>query len=147
MRAMFAQAVNQLFAIRPGGRGDITDTHVVWQVNKHLPYIASPVVAEGRVFTMKSGGLASAYDARSGSPVFQAERVGASGDYYSSAVTAAGRVYLVSQRGTVVVLDARADRLEVLARQDLREAVFATPAIVDGVIYLRTDKHLFAFGE
>jgi outer membrane protein assembly factor BamB len=147
MRAMFAQAVNQLFAIRPGGRGDITDTHVVWQVNKHLPYIASPVVADGRVFTMKSGGLASAYDARSGSPVFQAERVGASGDYYGSAVTAAGRVYLVSQRGTVVVLDAGADRLEVLSRNDLGEPVFATPAIVDGVIYLRTEKHLFAFGE
>lgn len=148
MRAMFADAVNQLFAIKPGGRGDITATHVVWQQNKQLPYVSSPVVAAGRVFTMKSGGLASAYDAQNGSPVYQGERVdGASGDYYASAVTADGRVYVTSQRGSVVVLDAKADALRVLARNDLKASVFATPAIVDGVIYLRTDKQLFAFGE
>lgn len=147
MREMFAQAVNQIFAIKPGGTGDITSTHVVWQNNKQLPYVSSPVVANGRVFTMKNGGLASCYDARSGSPVYQGERVEASGDYYSSAVTADGRVYVTSQRGTVVVLDASSDTLNVLARNDLKEQVFSSPAIVDGVIYLRTDKHLFAFGE
>lgn len=147
VRGMFADAVNQIFAIKPGGRGDITDTHVVWQQNKHLPYVSSPVVANGRVFTMKSGGLASAYDARSGSPVYQAERVDASGDYYASAVTAANRIYVISQRGTVVVLDATGDKLNVLARNDLKAPVFASPAIVDGVIYIRTDKNLLAFGK
>lgn len=147
MRGMFADAVNQLFAIKPGGSGDITDTHVVWQVNKHLPYVSSPVVANGRVFTMKSGGLASAYDAKSGSPIYQAERVDASGDYYASAVSADGRVYVVSQRGTVVVLDAGSDALKVLARNDLKASVFASPAIVDDVIYLRTDKEMMAFGK
>jgi outer membrane protein assembly factor BamB len=147
MRSMFAESVNQLFAIRPGGRGDITDTHVVWQVNKHLPYVSSPVATNGRVFTMKSGGLASAYEARSGSPIYQGERVDASGDYYASAVAADNRIYVTSQRGTVVVLDATSDRLNVLARNDLKAPVFASPAIVDGIIYLRTDKHLFAFGE
>jgi outer membrane protein assembly factor BamB len=145
MRGMFAAAVNQLFAIKPGGSGDCTDTHVIWQQNKHLPYVSSPVAAHGRVFTMKSGGLASAYDARSGSPIYQAERVDASGDYYASAVAADGRIYVVSQRGTVVVLDATSDNLKVLARTDLKASVFASPAIVDGVIYLRTDKHLYAF--
>ncbi|MDZ4402452.1 PQQ-binding-like beta-propeller repeat protein [Prosthecobacter sp.] len=147
IRGMFADAVNQLFAIKPGGSGDITDTHVVWQVNKHLPYVSSPIVANGRVFTMKGGGLASAYDAKSGSPIYQAERVEAAGDYYASAVTADGRIYITSQRGTVVVLDAKSDKLIVLARNDLKASVFASPAIVDGVIYIRTDKHLFAFGQ
>lgn len=146
MRSMFAGAVNQIFAIKPGGTGDITDTHVVWQQNKHLPYVSSPVAANGRVFTMKSGGLASCYQAASGSPIYQAERVDAAGDYYSSAVAADDRIYVISQRGTVVVLDATSDTLKVLARNELREQVFASPAIVDGVIYLRTDKHLFAFG-
>ena len=146
MRGMFADAVNQLFAIKPGGSGDITDTHVVWQQNKHLPYVSSPIATNGRVFTMKSGGLASAYDTKSGSPIYQAERVDASGDYYASAVSADGRVYVVSQRGTVVVLDATSDTLKVLARNDLKASVFASPAIVDGVIYLRTDKHVIAFG-
>ena len=147
IRGMFAGAVNQLFAIRPGGSGDITSTHVVWQQSKHLPYVSSPVVARGRVFTMKSGGLASAYDAKSGSPIFQAERAGASGDYYASAVTAAERVYVISQRGTVVVLDAASDTLRVLARTDLKAPVFASPAIVDGLILIRTDKKLLAFGR
>lgn len=147
MRGMFASAVNQLFAIKPGGSGDCTDTHVVWQQNKHLPYVSSPVAAHGRVFTMKSGGLASAYDAKSGSPIYQAERVDASGDYYASAVAADGRIYVASQRGTVVVLDATSDNLKVLSRTDLKAPVFASPAILDGVIYLRTDKHLYAFGE
>lgn len=146
LRSMFADAVNQLFAIKPGGSGDITDTHVIWQQSKHLPYVSSPVVANGRVFTMKSGGLASAYEALSGSPIYQAERVDASGDYYASAVTADGRIYLVSQRGTVVVLDAKSDTLNVLARNELKAPVFASPAILDGVIYVRTDKHLMAFG-
>lgn len=146
LRGMFADAVNQLFAVKPGGSGDITDTHVVWQQSKHLPYVSSPVVANGRVFTMKSGGLASAYDAQNGSPIYQAERVDASGDYYASAVTVDGRVYLVSQRGTVVVLDATSDKLNVLARNELKAPVFASPAILDGVIYVRTDKHLLAFG-
>lgn len=145
MRGMFAAAVNQLFAIKPGGSGDCTDTHVVWQQNKHLPYVSSPVAANGRVFTMKSGGLASAYDAKSGSPIYQAERVDASGDYYASAVAADGRVYVISQRGTVVVLDATSDNLKVLSRTELKAPVFASPAIVDGVIYLRTDKRLYAF--
>jgi outer membrane protein assembly factor BamB len=114
-------------------------------VNKHLPYVSSPVATNGRVFTMKSG--ASAYEARSGSPIYQGERVDASGDYYASAVAADNRIYVTSQRGTVVVLDATSDRLNVLARNDLKAPVFASPAIVDGVIYLRTDKHLYAFGQ
>lgn len=145
MRGMFAEAVNQLFAIKPGGSGDITETHVVWQQNKHLPYVSSPIATTGRVFTMKSGGIASAYDTQSGSPLYQAERVEASGDYYASAVSASDRLYFISQRGTVVVVDAKSDTLTVLARNDLKASVFASPAIVDGVIYLRTDKQMMAF--
>ena len=147
VRGMFADAVNQVFAIKPGGSGDITDTHVVWQQNKHLPYVSSPIAMNGRVFTMKSGGLASAYETKSGSPIYQAERVDASGDYYASAVAADGRAYVISQRGTVVVLDATSDQLNVLARNDLKAPVFASPAVVDGVIYIRTDKQVMAFGK
>jgi len=146
MRGMFAAAENQIFAIKPGGHGDISDTHVTWKVNKHLPYVSSPLLYQGRVFTMKSGGLASSYDASNGSILYQAERVEAPGDYYSSAVAADGRIYIASQRGTVVVLDA-GPSFGVLARNAIGEPAFATPAIVDGRIYLRTDKSLFAFGE
>jgi outer membrane protein assembly factor BamB len=149
MRDMFAQAVNQLFAIQPGGHGDITRTHVLWSVSRHLPYVSSPLCYNGRVYAIKSGGLASCYEVRTGKTIYQAERLDAPGDYYSSAVAADGRVYVASQKGTVVVIDASNDatQLRVLARNNMGEQVFATPAILDGRIYLRTEKHLFAFGE
>jgi outer membrane protein assembly factor BamB len=149
MRDMFAQAVNQLFAIQPGGHGDITKTHVLWTVSRHLPYVSSPLCYDGRIYAIKNGGLASCYEARTGKIIYQAERLDAPGDYYSSAVGADGRVYVASQKGTVVVIDAGSDatQLHVLARNAIGEQVFATPAILDGRIYLRTEKHLFAFGE
>jgi outer membrane protein assembly factor BamB len=147
MRAMFAKAVNQLFAIKPGGRGDITETHVAWRVSKQLPYVSSPVAVQGRVFTMKNGGLASCYETLSGAPVYQGERVDAPGDYYSSAVAVGNRIYITSQKGVMTVLDTSGESLKIVSRNELQGAVFASPAIVDGVIYLRTDKHLFAFGK
>ena len=149
MRDMFAQAVNQMFAIQPGGHGDITRTKVLWSVAKYLPYVSSPLCYNGRIYAVKSGGLASCYDEHTGKIVYQAERLDAPGDYYSSAVAADGRVYVTSQKGTVVVIDASSDatQLKVLARNAMGEQVFATPALVDGKIFLRTEKHLFAFGE
>lgn len=146
MRDMFEQAENQLFTIKPGGQGDISTSHQVWKTNKHLPYVSSPLCYNGRVYTIKNGGLVSCYDAKSGSIFYQAERLDAPGDYYSSAIGVNGCIYIASQKGTVVVLDA-GDSLKVLARNQLGEQIFATPAILDGRIYLRTEKHLFAFGE
>jgi len=149
MRDLFAQATNQLFAIKPGGHGDITDTHVLWKVGRHLPYVSSPLCYHGRVYAFKNGGLASCYDAHTGEIIYQAERMNAPGDYYSSAVGADDRVYVASQKGIVSVIDAGSDatQLRVLARNDMGEQVFSTPAVLDDRIYLRTEKHLFAFGE
>lgn len=147
-RDMFAQAENQLFAIRPGGRGDITNTNVAWKESRHLPYVSSPLCYNGRVFAIKNGGMASCYDARTGEMIYQAERMNAPGDYYSSAIGVNDCVYVASQKGTVVVMDASRESkaLRVLARNEMGEQVFATPAVLDGRIYLRTEKHLFAFG-
>lgn len=146
MRGMFDKAENQLFTIKPGGQGDITATHVLWKTNKHLPYVSSPLCYQGRIYAMKNGGLLSCYEATTGRILYQAERVDAPGDYYSSAIGADGRIYIASQKGTVVVL-AGGDSLKILARNNLGEQVFATPAILDGRIYLRGEKHLFVFGE
>ncbi len=146
MRDMFARAGNAVLAIRAGGRGDITETHVAWKSTRSLPYVSSPLCYEGRLFTVKNGGLASCYDAQTGKAFYQDERLGAPGDYYSSAVGADGRIYLASQNGAVLVL-AAGESLNVLARNNLGEQVMATPAIVDGKIYLRTAGHLYAFGN
>jgi len=149
MRDMFAEAENQIFAIKPGGHGDISGTHIAWKVTRHLPYVSSPLCYNGRVFAIKNGGMASCYDAHTGDTVFQAERMDAPGDYYSSAIGVDDRVYVASQKGTVVVMDASREtkELHVLARNELGEQIYSTPATVDGRLYVRTEKHLFAFGQ
>ena len=146
MAEMFLKAGNAVLAIRPGGTGDITATHLAWKSTRSLPYVSSPLFYQGRLYTVKNGGLASCYEAASGKIFYQDERLDAPGDYYSSAVAADGRIYLASQKGVLMVL-AAGDTLEVLARNDLREQVMATPAIVGNTLYVRTAGHLYAFGR
>ncbi len=146
MRSMFARAGNALLALRPGGSGDINTSHLAWKSTRSLPYVASPLAMDGRVFTIKNGGLASCYRTTDGTPLFQDQRIDAPGDYYASLVGANGRVYITSQRGILHVL-AASDQLQILNRIDLKEPVFATPALVGDVLFLRTEGHLYAFRE
>ncbi|MSU20686.1 MAG: pyrrolo-quinoline quinone [Pedosphaera sp.] len=143
---IFARAENALFAVRPGGRGDITETHLAWKETRGLPYVPSALFYDGRVYVVKNGGMVSCYEARTGRTLYQEERLGAVGDYYSSPVAADGKVYFASQQGVVTVLKS-GDVFHVLARNELQEAIMATPAIVDGVVYFRTAGYLFAFGQ
>ncbi|MBI5802651.1 MAG: PQQ-binding-like beta-propeller repeat protein [Verrucomicrobia bacterium] len=146
MADQFVQAENAIFAIKPGGRGDITDTHVVWKHNRSLPYVASPLFHQGRVYSVRSGGMATCLDAKTGEPVYRDERLGALGDYYASLTAADGNLIAVSQKGTVTVFSG-SNAPEVLARNEMSETVMSTPALVDGRIYLRTDKRLMCFGK
>jgi outer membrane protein assembly factor BamB len=146
MREMFAKAENAVLAIRPGGKGDVTRTHVAWKSTRSLPYVSSPLCYGGRLYTVKNGGLLSCYDSKSGTPFYQDERLDAPGDYYSSAVACGQRVFVASQKGTVIVL-AAGDSLKILSRNDLGEQVMATPAIVDRKLYVRTSNALFCFGD
>jgi hypothetical protein len=143
---IFAKAENALFAVRPGGRGDITATHLAWKQARGLPYVPSPLCYDGRVYVIKNGGMASCYDATTGRTLYQEERLGALGDYYSSPVAADGKIYFASQQGVVTVIKA-GDIFQILSRNELEEQIMATPAIVDGTIYIRTAGYLFAFGQ
>jgi outer membrane protein assembly factor BamB len=137
---------NVLLAVRPGGTGDVTETHVVWRQRRGLPYVASPLYYRGRVYLVKDGGLVSCFEARTGKPLYEQERLGALGSYYASPVAADGRIYFASLNGVVTVIRA-GDQLEVLARNDLGERLMATPAIVDHTLYVRTDKRLSGFRQ
>jgi hypothetical protein len=145
MAAIFSESKNVCLAIRPGGHGDVTDTHVVWKQTRGLPYVPTPLCYEGRVYLVKNGGLASCFDAQTGRVHYLEERLGALGDYYSSPVAAGGRVCAISQQG-VAVVSRSGDALEVLARIPLGEPVLATPAIEGGRLYVRTKSWLYAFG-
>src|SRR5262249_21075305 len=120
-------------------------THVLWEQKKQLPYIPSPLVYNGLIFLTKNGGLVSALDAKTGKSL-KLDRVPAQGSYYSSPVGGDGKVYLLSQQGQLPVLSAQAD-WQVLHTADFQEDIFATPAIVDGRIYLRTAGHLYCFAS
>jgi outer membrane protein assembly factor BamB len=141
---IFEQSKNAVLAVRPGGRGNVTATHVAWEHTRGLPYVPSPLCYEGRVYLVKNGGMLSCFEARTGKVLFQEERLGALGDYYASPVAAGGKVCVISQPGVAVVLRA-GDTLDVLARNRLGEPVMATPAIVGNTLYVRTQQQLFAF--
>jgi ribosomal protein L22 len=146
MRNIALKGKNALLAIRPGGRGDITDTHVAWTATKGLPYVASPLYYQGRIYLVKDGGILSCYEAKTGREIFVQERLEAAGSYYASPVAADGKVYCASLKGVVTVLEA-GDKFKVLARNDFKERLGATPALVGEQIYLRTDQHLYAIGR
>ncbi len=141
---IFNESKNVAFAVRPGGRGDVTDTHVLWRQTRGLPYVPSPLLLGHRLFLVRNGGLVSCLDARTGEFRFQEERLGALGDYYASPVGAGDLVLAVSQAGVAVVFKA-ADTLEVLARNALEEQVLATPAVGKESWYIRTASRLHAF--
>jgi outer membrane protein assembly factor BamB len=145
MRQIFATAKNRMVAIKPGGTGDITSSHVLWQQTKQLPYVPSPLFYKGLLFLVKNGGLVSSLDPKTGKSL-KYERVPARGSYYSSPVGGDGKVYLVSQEVELTVISAEAD-WQILHSAEFGEEAFATPAIVDGRIYLRTAAHLYCFGR
>jgi outer membrane protein assembly factor BamB len=145
MRNVFTSARNIVLAIKPGGQGDITDTHVLWKYTKYIPYCPTPLYYGGRLFLIKEGGILTILDAASGNALKQG-RIQATGGYYSSPVGGDGKVYLLSQKGQATVLSA-AEGWPVLSTTDFGEDGFATPAIVDGRIYLRTSGHLYCFGK
>jgi FOG: WD40-like repeat len=134
-----------LLAIKSGGAGDVTATHVLWKESKSVPEVPAPLYSGKRVYMVTNGGVVSCMDAASGKLLYRS-RLGAGGAYFASPVMAGGNVYFSSGDGVVSVIR-DSDKLEVLAKNDLQEPLYASPAIVDGAVYLRTTAHLYAFGK
>ncbi len=143
--SLFDLSQNATLAIRPGGEGDITNSHVAWRYEKFTPFVASPLFHEGRVYTVKDGGILTCLDAQTGQ-AHKSGRVMGTGNYYASPVAGDGKLYLLSQRGTLSVVSAAA-QWQVLHSAEFGEECFATPALLDGRIYLRTSGHLYCFGQ
>ena len=142
-----AKAKNVMVAINPGGKGDITATHVAWQYSRGLPYVPSPLFYDGRIYMVKDGGLITAVDAKAGTASYSQSRLNANGSYYASPVAADGRIYLASLPGKVTVIKSGGDKPEILHQAELGERIFASPALVENKLYLRSENHLWAFGE
>ncbi len=143
-RGLFERTRNVVMAIRPGGEGESTESHVLWEQTRFVPFCASPLCYNGRVFTVKDGGILSCIDARTG-VLRKAARLPGSGNYYSSPVAGDGKVFLLNERGVASVVRA-ADDWQVLSSAEFDEDTYATPALAGGRIYLRTTRHLYCFG-
>jgi outer membrane protein assembly factor BamB len=140
-------AQNNIVALRHGGRGDLTETNVLWRYRKSLPNVPSPVLYQNVLYLIKDGGVATTLNPKTGQVFKQARLPGATEQYWASPVAADGKVYMVSAAGKVSVLRASSGDWELLAVNDLGEDCFATPAIADGRIYLRTRTKLYCFGK
>jgi outer membrane protein assembly factor BamB len=141
----YAKNASRVMAVRPGGKGEVNNTHVAWTENKGVPGVPSPLYYRGRLYTFQNGGIVYARVAETGALVYSG-RVGAPGYYYSSPVAADDKIYVASEEGVVVVLDG-GEELKVLARNRLDGQILATPAIVGGNLYVRTENQVYAFGR
>jgi len=147
IQAAIAKSENVGVAIKPGGQGDISKTHVAWRCTRGLPYVASPLFYDGRIYLIKNGGMLTSLDAKTGNPFYTQERLDAEGSYYSSPVAAGGRIYLASSPGKLTVIKAGGDKPEILHQAEFGERIFSTPALVGDNLYLRTQSTLYAFGS
>ncbi|MBL8218723.1 MAG: PQQ-binding-like beta-propeller repeat protein [Bryobacterales bacterium] len=136
---------NAVMAVKLGGNGDVTDSHVLWRYSKSLPDVPAALVYGGVVFLFRNGGIATALDAGTGKVLKQARLTGAMEDYYASPVGVDGKVYIASEHGKMVVLKA-AGEWEILAVNEFDGDIYATPALGDGRMYVRTSEALYAFG-
>src|SRR5262252_7961690 len=132
-------STGQLFAVRTGGNGLITDTHVAWKIKRGVPNKPSILLIDDLIYMINDTGIASCLEAKTGELVWQ-KRIG--GEYSASPVYADGKIWLFSEDGkTTVIRPGRA--FESLAENRLEEGFLASPAIAGKAFYLRTRTHLY----
>lgn len=145
--------IRAIYAIRPGGSGDISlpadsdsNENIAWSKNRGGTYIPSPILYRSVLYTNANNGRLTAYDALTGEMLYRTRIAGVGSSYVASPVAADGRLYLSTEDGTVHVASV-AGEFELLASNDMNEVIWATPAISDGLLIVRTLGHIWGIGE
>jgi hypothetical protein len=138
----FTTAERNVVVVRPPAGGASTGVTEVFRVTKHAPHIPTPLAYDGLMFLWDDRGIVACTELDSGKTVW-VKRVG--GTYYGSPICVDGKLYCADRNGNVVVIAASRE-YELLARNPLGEPTCATPAVAGGVLYLRSDAHLFSIG-
>jgi outer membrane protein assembly factor BamB len=133
----------QLWAVRPGGTNNVTESHVAWKVSRNVPTRPSPLLVGDHLYMVDDGGIASCIAARTGEEVWR-ERIG--GNYSASPVFGAGRLYFFNEEGKSTVLQ-EGKEFRVLATNQLDDGFMASPAIYGRSLILRTRTHLYRIEE
>ena len=133
-------------AVRPGGKGDVTESHRLWTRLQDTPDVPTPAIDDGLFYMLRENGVLSVLEADTGEEVYS-QRVAARGGAFSpSPLVADGKVYLASEGGILAVV-AAGRKFEKLAENDLGEMMMATPVAVGDRLYVRTSGHLYCFGS
>jgi len=143
---MMLAAENGLLAIKLGGRGDMTGSAIKWRYQRPVPQVPSTVLYQGVLFMVNDSGILISFDPATGAVVKQGRLKGAIDKYFASPVAADGKVFLISQDGTLSVVTAKGE-WEIVSVSALEDEVYATPAIVDRRIYIRTKGLLYSFEQ
>ena len=135
-------------AIRPGGSGDVTDTHVVWKSPKGAPFVPSGIIVEGQLYTINDmQAIVTSFEAKTGKVLFQGRLVHAPKEGFSaSPVVVDGKVFFTNDEGETFVLKA-GPTFELLHVNRMGARTLASPALVDGRWYFRTERELICIGS
>ncbi|HIF34524.1 MAG TPA: serine/threonine protein kinase [Planctomycetes bacterium] len=137
---------NIIQSVRGGGEGNVTKTHLVWNLShRAASNIASPLAYDGRLFVVKKGGISAAFDLKTGKVVWEKKRIRNYGNYFASPVAAGGYIYVPGENGSIVVLRS-ANEVDIVAKNDIGDSIVASPAIANNLLYVRTVNKLFCFG-
>lgn len=139
-----AQNMFQAVRIGPDPKGDLGLQARLWSYTKSLPNVPSPLLYQDVLYLLKEGGILTTLNPQDGAVLKQGRLTGALSQYFASPVAAEGKVYAVSEAGNVVVLKAGGE-WEILQVNDMEDECHASPAIVDGTIFLRTKNALYCF--
>jgi outer membrane protein assembly factor BamB len=147
------RGIQPIYAIKPGGSGDISpkegedkSAFVAWSKKRGGPYMPTPVVYGEHLYVVNNQGVLTLYNAKSGEQIYQ-QRLGEKGGAYSaSPVAGDGKVYFSSEDGEIYVVKA-GPKYAQLAMNNVGEVIMATPALSDGLLIVRTMKHVYAIGS
>jgi outer membrane protein assembly factor BamB len=132
------------YAVRPGGRGDVTGSHVVWKHERGNPFVPSAILVGDYFYMVDDHGIATCLEAPSGKTAW---RKRFSGDYTASPVAADGKIYFTNEAGETLVIASGTDRYQELARNAIGEPVFASAAVAAGRLYLRSATQLWCLAD
>ncbi len=134
---------NYLVAVRAGGKGDVTESHVAYIRRQSIPYVPTSLYKDGRLFLWSDKGVVACIDAATGDEKWRGRVTGA---FTGSPIWIQGNLYAMSHEGELFVVSATADEFKIVAQNDVGELSRATPAVASGRLYLRTVSHLISVG-
>ena len=134
-----------LVAVKPGGAGNVTDSHIQWEFNKGIPEVPSPILYDDLIYMVSNGGVLTCLSAGGGQMVYR-KRLPGLGQYVASPVVAGQNLIFVSEEGLLSVVRAGKE-FKLLGQLNVKENIRVTPAVGRQNLYLRGDSHLWAFGK